>query len=278
MIRLLPWSDTVSGETDLRIHAGRQLGVRTARVPWGAWCLGNSSKEGMFTVDIGACLSEMHKEYETNPEGAVRGQRFIKILHKHLSADFEARLTAQARRRGIRVALEATIFGSHKPKDVDISVVDPENGPLMMVGIRSQMSSIGKNALTYYEGIIGECISLQDRFPLSTIGYVYLMPLRPIKEGKEKEVVPHGRYAQMYAAIAGRTGQDFSSRRGIFDQFAYMVVDFEPDPPALRDSLVQAAAPKIDLTIGTFVDRMVSTFKERHVFLDDPALGIQVFG
>lgn len=228
-------------------------------------------------MDVGACLKEMHAEYEKSPEAAVRGQKFIKVLHKHLSADFEARLTKQAKKRGIQIVLEATIFGSHKPKDVDISVVDPENGPLMMVGIRSQMSSIGKNALTYYEGIIGECISLQDRFPLATIGYVYLMPLRPIKEGKEKEVVPHSRYAQMYQAIAGRRGQDYSSKRGIYDQFAYMVVDFKPDPPTLRDDLVTAAAPKTDMQISTFVDRMVATFKERHVFLDDAALGIQVF-
>lgn len=228
-------------------------------------------------MDVAACLREMHKEYEKSPEAAVRGQTFIKVLHKHLSADFEARLTKQARRRGIEIVLEATIFGSHKPKNVDISVVDPENGPLMMVGIRSQMSSIGKNALTYYEGIIGECISLQDRFPLATVGYVYLMPLRPIKEGREKEVVPHGRYAQMYAAIAGRGGQDYSSKRGIYDQFAYMVVDFGSDPPDLRDDIVQAAVTSTNLQIGTFVDRMVSTFKERHVFLDDAALGIQVF-
>ena len=55
---------------------------------------------------------------------------------------------------------EATIYGSHKPKHVDVSVIDPENGPLVMVGIRSQMSSVAKNALTYYEGIIGECISM----------------------------------------------------------------------------------------------------------------------
>lgn len=228
-------------------------------------------------MDVGSCLGEMHDAYRTDPVAAVRGQRFIKVLHRHLSADFEARLTPQARRRGIHVVLEAKIFGSHKPKDVDVSVVDPTNGPLMMVGIRSQMSSVGKNALSYYEGIIGECISLQERFPLSTIGYVYLMPLRPIKEGSELEVVPHGRYAQMYRAITGRSGQDYSARRGVYDQFAYMVVDFASDPPELKDDLLHVAVPDTDLSIGTFVERMVATFKERHVFLDDANLGIQVF-
>jgi hypothetical protein len=228
-------------------------------------------------VDVGSCLREMHEVYLADPNAAVRGQRFIKVLHGYLLADFEARLTPQARRRGIHVRLEARIFGSHKPKDVDVSVVDPTNGPLMMVGIRSQMSSVVNNALGYYEGIIGECISLQDRFPMSTIGFVYLMPHRPIKKGRELEVIPHGRYAQMYRAITGRSGQDYSARRGVYDQFAYMVVDFASDPPELKDDLLHVAVPDTDLTIGTFVERMVATFKERHVFLDDGDLGIQVF-
>ena len=99
-----------------------------------------------------------------------------------------------------------------------------------MIGVRSQMSSVGKNVLNYYEGIVGECISLQDRFPMSTIGYAYLMPLRPIMEGRETEVIDHARFAKMYAAISGRSGQDYKNVRGIYDQFAYLVVDFDQHP------------------------------------------------
>jgi hypothetical protein len=218
-------------------------------------------------MDIGAILLEMHEVYSGDPEAAVRGQAFIKILHRALSVDLKAQLTESSLKRGVTVTEEATVFGSHKPKDVDVSVIDPANGPLMMIGVRSQMSSVAKNALTYYEEIIGECISLQDRFPMSVIGYIYLMPIHPIKTGLEHETIDHSRYSQLYDAIAGREGQAYKDIRGIFDQFAYMVVDFAAHPPVLHDELL---SPKIthDLRISTFLDRMVGTFKQRHLFLD----------
>jgi len=218
-------------------------------------------------MDVAAMLREMHQVYARDPDVAVRGQAFIKILHRALSADLTARLTDSSLRRGVAVTEEATIFGSHKSKDVDVAVIDPENGPLMMVGVRSQMSSVGKNVLTYYEEIIGECISLQDRFPMAVIGYIYLMPLRPIKMGKEHETVDHNRYSQLYNAITGREGQAYKDIRGVYDQFAYMIVDFAADPPALRNDLLNPTIDH-DLKISTFVDRMIGTFKRRHLFLD----------
>lgn len=219
-------------------------------------------------MDFSQCLVDMGGLYRADPTKAVRGQGFIKCLHNYLIAELEPRLTPFARRRGIHVRAEATILGSHKPKDVDVAIIDPENGPLMMIGVRSQMSSVGKNVLTYYEGIVGECISLQDRFPMCTIGYVYLMPLRPIKEGKEREMVDHPRFAKMYAAITGRSGQDYKNVRGVYDQFAYLVVDFDQVPPQIRDDIVEASVPDCDLHISTFVDRIVNTFKNRLLFFD----------
>lgn len=221
----------------------------------------------MCGMDITEILRKMHRVYAKNPDLAVRGQAFIKILHRGLSADLTARLTAYSVRRKIEVKEEVTIFGSHKPKDVDVAVVDPANGPLVMIGVRSQMSSVGKNALTYYGEIIGECISLQDRFPMAVVGYVYLMPLRPIKEGKKGETINHARYSEFYDAITGREGPAYKSIRGIFDQFAYMIVDFGQTPPVLRDDLLSKAISH-NLDISTFVDRMIETFKRRHLFLD----------
>ncbi|MGI8588410.1 MAG: hypothetical protein ACR2M0_12115 [Chloroflexia bacterium] len=217
-------------------------------------------------VDLSDMLSQMGAAYRSNPVLAVRGQAFIKYLHRYVGTQLEARLTKFAVRRGITVQYEATILGSTKPKDVDVAVVDPDNGPLILIGVRSQMSSIGKNVLTYYEGIVGECISLQDRFPMSTHGYIYLHPLTSIKQGKEREAIDHARYARMYEAVTGRSGPAYKTLRGIFDQFAYMVVDFEESPPALHDALVQAAVPGLDMSINTFVERIVGTFNSRTLF------------
>lgn len=219
-------------------------------------------------VELTEVLRKMGDLYRVNPVVAVRGQAFIKLLHQYVGTQLDARLTKFARRRGIRVEYEATILGSTKPKDVDVAVVDPANGPLVIVGVRSQMSSVGKNVLTYYEGIVGECISLQDRFPMSTHGYVYLHPLTSIKEGKERESIDHRRYARMYAAVTGRTGPDYKRLRGIFDQFAYAVVDFEQKPPTLHDEFAKTAVPTMDMSINTFVERVINTFNSRTLFWD----------
>lgn len=227
-----------------------------------------SSESVVVPELLSKCLQQMAGIYRLDPEKAVRSQSFIKLLHKYLGDELTGRLTPWALRRGITVQAEATILGSHKPKEVDIAIIDPQNGPLMCVGVRSQMSSVGKNALTYYEGIIGECISLQDRFPLAIHGYLYLMPQRPIKETKEAEQINHARYARMYAAITGRSGIGYDRIRGVYDQFAYMVVDFDGAEPVIRDDLVRAGAPDVDLSVTTLVDRLVGTFAQRMLFWD----------
>jgi len=224
----------------------------------------------------------MKAKYDTDPVNAVRGQGFIKMVHRYIADDLRARLTDEARRQGVEVKEEAKLFGSHKPKDADVAVIHPDNGVLMSIGVRSQMSSVGQNVLEYYQGIIGECISLQDRFPMAVYGYAYLHPVlskksatRKVNGVKTKVIVDehpdHPRYARMYSAIAGRDGTQYKDIRGIYDQFAYMVVDFDNAPlPSIRDDVVQGAVPlaERDMQISTFVDRLVATFKKRNIWLD----------
>jgi hypothetical protein len=227
-----------------------------------------AAKTGASTVALAATLKAMGDGYRADPEKAVRSQSFIKELHGYLANEVDARLTTWAKGRGITVQKEATIIGSAKAKDVDVAVIDPTNGPLMLVNVRSQMSSVAKNVPNYYEMLLGEVTSLQERFPISTHGYVYLHPLNPIKAGAEEEALDHSKYARMYAAMTGRPGRDYKNLRGVVDEFAYMVVDFNAQPAKLHDELVQKAVPDMDMKIETFVDRMIATFKKRLVFWD----------
>ena len=228
----------------------------------------------MLSVDIDQCLLEMRAMLVENPDSAIRSQRFIKRLHHEIAEEIERRIKPKARRAGVEVIEEVEVFGSHKSKDVDVGVVHPTAGPLMLVGVRSQMSSIGKNALTYYQDIVGECISLQDRYPLSTFGYAYLHPLTAlVAQNKSRFISFDGpdltaeRWARMYDAISGRTGRSYGTVRGVYDEFAYLVVDFRPDRPVLKDSLI-AGATELDLSITTFVDRLVETFNRRTIWMD----------
>lgn len=211
------------------------------------------------------CLIDMKKIYTADPVHAVRSQEFIKTLHHAVADELRERLSTKAINEGVHVVEEAPIFGSHKKKDVDIAVIHPVNGPLLTIGVRSQMGSVGKNALTYYQDIIGECISLQERFPMTTMGYVYLHPT----ETKDGETPNHERYSRMYSAIACRDDRLYKNQVGSYDEFAYMVVDFAQDPPLLHNEVVKHGAPDVDMDIESFVSRMIGTFNRRNIWLDN---------
>lgn len=150
-------------------------------------------------LDLAGALQLMGDEYRADPSKAVRSQGFIQHLHRYLAEDLDSRLTTWAKKsRGVYVKREAKLLGVAKDKSVDVAVIDPQNGPLLIVGVRSQMSSIGKNVPGYFEGVIGDAMALEERFPMSTHGYVYLHPLTVIKAGKEAERLNHARYCRMY--------------------------------------------------------------------------------
>ncbi len=220
-------------------------------------------------------LSNMKEIFERNPEAAVRSQEFIKTFHRFIAEDLESFLTPKARRAGIRIVEEAAIFGSYKSKNVDVAVIHPTNGPLIMVGVRSQMSSVGKNVLTYYQDIVGEAISLQERFPMCTAGYAYLHPLevRPWEKRNggwtQAENPKHKRYARLYAAIGQRDDRLYKHMTGSYDQFAYCVADFHGDPIGVRDDIVKGSVKDLDLSIRTFVPRLIETFHSRNLWVMD---------
>ena len=198
------------------------------------------------------CLTTMKHTYLSNPTVAVRGQGFINLLHDYCVDEL---VSVGVPRE--RIFKEATIFGSHKPKDVDVAVIDEVNGPFIIVGIRSQMSSVSKNILTYYEEIIGDCISLHDRFPMAVISYIYLLPTRSIKPGKSHETVDLGRAEKLFRLITDRG--DWRNTKDKYEHFAFLKVDFTQEPPVLLDTIPQ-------LQIDNFFDKIKETYNERNFF------------
>lgn len=209
-------------------------------------------------------FTEMKSIYAEGIDAAVRSQRFIKVLHRAIASEIEVRLTDTARKEGLAVVAEAKLHGSFKDKDVDIAVIHPVNGPLILCGVRSQMSSIAKNILTYSQDIMGEAVSLQDRFPMTVFGYCYLLPLKPHDTGNLD--VP--RYSKIFGSMSGRSEASYKHERGRYDHFAFACVDFETDPPTLREDLVAEGNPKVDLALSNISDRLIETFKLRNPWLD----------
>lgn len=199
-----------------------------------------------------SCLVKMKQTYLVDPTVSVRGQGFINLLHDYCVNEL-ARINIPRE----KIFKEATVFGSHKPKDVDVAVIDKVNGPFIIIGIRSQMSSVSKNILTYYEEIIGDCISLHDRFPMAVVCYIYLLPTKPIKPGKLNETVDLARAEKLFTLITDRG--DWRNTKDKYEHFAFLKVDFTQDPPLLLNTILQ-------LQITDFFDKIKETYNERNFF------------
>lgn len=230
-------------------------------------------------IDTGrfqAMLKEMKDIYDKDPVGAVRGKSFIKILDSYclyelsrLGIKAEENISIGSGENGhkktkVMMKQEVTIFGSHRPKDIDICIYSSESGALLAVSTRSQMSSVGKNIINYYEGIIGDVISLHQRSPCLVIGEVYLVPTAPIKikDGKVmKEKIDYNNIARLFKNITNRATSDASPDK--YEHFAFLVVDFSKPQPELIDLGTRYE----DLKIDNFFDKLLETYNERNPFL-----------
>jgi len=230
------------------------------------------------------CLSAMKADYLADPVASIRSSSFIYFLHNYcvcellnaIAPSFSVQVIPLAdmkcprgkphypnvsiQPQSLQLMEEATLFGSHKNKDTDIVLSHYANGPQIIIGVRSQMSSVAKNIENYYEGIIGECISLHDRFPMATIGYIYLLPAHPIKPGLTEDI-DLDKAEQLYKKITSRS--DWHAPHDKYEHFAFLKVDFENNPPVLieTDDL---------LKIDSFFDKLIDTHNDRNVFNQIP--------
>ena len=229
--------------------------------------------------ELTTCLANMKNIYLSDTTASVRSSEFIFPLHRYCINQLKNMIDPsmnlqnipledmvcprgkphyprEIRADGLQLMQEATLFGSHKNKDADIVLSQYANGPQIIIGVRSQMSSVAKNFENYYEGIIGECISLHDRFPMATIGYVYLLPTKPIKPGLIEDVNLE-KAEKLFEKITGR--YDWRSSHDKYEHFAFLKVDFLQDPPRVLPT-------KDSLCIETFFDKLIATHNDRNIF------------
>ena len=113
--------------------------------------------------------------------------------------------------------------------------------PLILIGVRSQMSSVGKNILTYTQDIMGEAVSLQDRFPMAVFGYT----LPPATETTGYQTVGLRSLLTNVCRTNGRGQPPTSKERGPGTTTSRSCwLTLKPDPPTLRTDLIKAIVPE----------------------------------
>lgn len=199
----------------------------------------------------------------------IRSSVLINLIHDAVKNEF---LKKGVKPENIFPPLNATkpelkIAGFFKQKDQDICIV-PSNikenstvinwGPLsfenkndlygmeystntLVINVRSQMSSLAKNADTLFERTFAEALNLHMRYPEMVLGEVYLIPLyeyddklvKQKKVGFKSNQTNVEKYISFFHSINGR---EIDKSLYAYERCALLIVDFSKEEPYLFNS------------------------------------------
>lgn len=257
--------------------------------------------------------SYKYKEYANGQkakEALIRSQNLIMKIHEVAKQSLSTTLNQQDIGHTIHPPLESSspelkMSGLLKAKQQDIvAIMDKyppkleiiDTGPLegeddpvgktaseksIVVGVRSQLSSVAKNFDTLMERAFAETLNLRLRLNSLVMGEVYLLPIVEYDTAamKSNEVkfksgfVPVQRFIKTFLGISGRGNSGLDGSRYKYDRSCLVLVDFRPSIPRIfytSEELVEAGV--IDtlnddfkkLSPVSFCSDLVGAYVERH--------------
>jgi len=107
----------------------------------------------------------------------------------------------------------------------------------IVIGIRSQMSSVNKNSDTLMERAFAETLNLRLRIPNIVMGEVYLLPIEELdqKEMEKNKIkfsnkVAIEKFIKIFYSFSERTDISIENQYK-YDSSALIFIDFKEDPP-----------------------------------------------
>lgn len=254
------------------------------------------------------------KTYESGHRaktGLIRSARLINRLHEVVKHSLARELERRNREHDIYPPVgdtspELRLSGLLKSKKQDVTVLfggdepEPETideGPLagnkdkvgfeqsqrsLVVGIRSQMSSVAKNFDTLMERAFAETLNLRLRLPHLVMGEVYLLPvveyddqaMRNNRIGWKDSAVPVEKFINTFLAISGRAADAGEDAQYMYERTAFVLVDLREEPPRIfldTDELRDAGFLPEDydhsfdvLSPEDFASDIIDIHEERH--------------
>ena len=240
-------------------------------------------------------------------ESCIRSSALINLIHDAVKYELIE--------HGLREELIFPHFGETKPeiklagflkqKDQDICVLplnmdeEPTHinwGPMafqnkidpygfnystnaLVINVRSQMSSLAKNADTLFERTFAEALNLHMRYPNMVLGEVYLIPVYEYDDNlvSEKKVgfksnpTDVEKYISFFDSINNRENLEETYK---YERCSLLVVDFRPEKPILyrnskelkRAGIVSRDFPIEYSTLGfdSFAEDIIDIYANRY--------------
>ncbi len=165
-------------------------------------------------------------------------------------------------------------FGNHKDPYGDKFISNS-----LIINIRSQLSSIGKNNDTLFERTFAEALNLHMIYPELTMGEIYLIPVYEYDEqdminGNISFKTNKTKVEDFIAFFSAINNRDLSKGEHYkYERCALMIVDFSRAVPKIYyntqdlidDNLVSQAFPLelADISIDTFFEDIISIYNSR---------------
>lgn len=249
-----------------------------------------------FQIDLFNAISTSSYKGETYTNGQkakealIRSQTLICLIHETTKKSIMATLKKhsdhcwQCHPPINKSSPELKIYGKLKGKDQDLVFLrDPMKsekiieGPncdeidkvgfnptknSIIVGVRSQISSVEKNFDTLMERAFAETLNLRLRIPSIFMGEVYLLPLSELDNKKmennivefSKKNVNVDKFTKIFDAFTGRENLDIQNQYK-YDASALILVDLKQTPPKVIFN-------EQDLSNAGFSDTVCSVFEK----------------
>ena len=162
---------------------------------------------------------------ESKPELKITG--FLKSKDQDLTFLFDGDIPCQ----------EMITTGMRKGETDDVGRNISERS--LIIGLRSQLSSVNKNFDTLMERAFAETLNLRLRLPGLVMGEIYLLPTHeymssPMKNNRvafNEKPVNIEKFVKTFNMISGRTDIENIEEGYKYERSALIVADFRSDPP-----------------------------------------------
>jgi hypothetical protein len=152
----------------------------------------------------------------------------------------------------------------------------------IVVGVRSQLSSVNKNFDTLMERAFAETTNLRMRHPDLVMGEVYLLAVREYDDramisGRVEWKAGYSnvpRFISIFNAMSGRVDPGDPTETYKYEESALVLVDFSTNPVTIFRTTEELKSARVipnkykgdytGLSPETFSDRIVSSYLQRH--------------
>jgi len=234
--------------------------------------LQNALSQFKFQYEHAVITATLDGKTYTNGEQAkqavIRSQRLIMHVHEAAKISLSKQLHLSGREFAVFPPIghskpELKVTGFLKPKDQDLTFLFDGDTPRqetittgmragqldkvgrnisersLVIGLRSQMSSVNKNFDTLMERAFAETLNLRLRIPGLVMGEIYLLPSyeymsKPMKDNHvefNEKPVNIEKFIQTFNMISGRIDINDIKQAYKYERSALVVADFKCNPP-----------------------------------------------